>query len=252
MGRKIFSLAISLAALLVLYGFAPHKYTEVKTLVTRPHGKLNLLFESPESPSKNILVLFFGKNGRANVPNILGRASPLFLKKGLPVVIVDSAFYRLSSRTRPEHLEDMRKVVEYLESRGFESIYLVGTSNGTISVAYIGSLLNDAKIKGLVLSATQSYYIKKHVAVERTPYPVLFIHHRYDDCPDNSYDETVKISKKFTGSPKVDFVTVNGGMNEQPISCSDMTYHDLWKREKEVAQTITDWVFGKNIPKEID
>jgi len=252
MKNKNFPLAATVAFFFILNGCATQIYSETRTLETRPHVTLHLLFEIPEPPSKNILVLFFGENGRANVPNILGRAIPLFLAKGLPVVVVDAAFYSHSSRAKPEHAEDIRKVIEYLGVRGFESIYLVGTSNGTISVAYIGSRLQDEKIKGLVLTGAQSYYITKHAPIERTPYPVLFVHHKYDDCPDNSYDEAVKLSKKYVNSSKVDFVTVNGGKNEQPYPCFDMSYHDFWQRDFEVAQTITDWVFGKEFPREIN
>ncbi len=249
---KIFTLTANVALLLICYGCATQKYSEIMTLETRPHVTLNLRFEIPELPSKNILVLFFGRNGRANVSNILSRAASLFVMRGLPVVIVDSGFYTQSSRTRPEHLEDIRKVVEYLGVRGFEMIYLVGTSNGTISVAYVGAMLKHEKIKGLVMTGTQSYYIKKHVPIEQTPYPVLFIHHKHDECPDNSYDETVKMSKRYVNSPKIDFVTVYGGMNEKPDPCDDMTYHDFWEEENWVVQAITDWALGKDIPKEIN
>ena len=252
MRNRIIHLALSVTFLLILYGCADQKYSEIETLETRPHVTLNLLFEIPELPSKKILVLFFGRNGRANVANILSRATSLFVAKGLPVVIIDSGFYSQSSRTTPEHLEDIRKVVEYLGVQGWESIYLVGTSNGTISVAYIGSMLKDERIKGLVMTGTQSYYIKKHAPIDQTPYPVLFIHHKYDECPDNSYDETVEMSKKYINSPKVDFITVVGGMNEKPYPCDDMTYHDFWEEDNWVVQAIVDWVFGKDIPREID
>jgi hypothetical protein len=249
---KFFGLAAALACLLFLCGCAVQKYSEIQTLEIRPHRTLKLLFETPATPSNTILVLFFGANGRKTVPNILSRTAPIFVGKGLPIVIVDERLYFHSSRATPEHLEDIQKVVEVVAARGFQSIYLVGTSNGTISVAHAGSHLRDERIKGLVLSGTQSYYITKHVPIEQTPYPVLFIHHKYDDCPFNSHEEALQMSKKYVNSTRVDFVTVNGGENEQPYPCFDMTYHDFWEREKEFAQAITDWVLGKAIPKEID
>jgi hypothetical protein len=81
---------------------------------------------------------------------------------------------------------------------------------------------------------------------------VLFIHHRFDDCPENSHEEALRMSKKFLKSPRVDFVTVNGGVDEQPFPCFDMTHHDFWGREKEFAQTIVDWISGKEVPPGVD
>jgi len=252
LGREFLRLGIGLVCLLFVCGCAMQGSSEIKTLETRPHKTLNLFFETPATASHTILVLFFGANGRAKVPNILNRTAPIFVGKGIPVVIVDEPLRSQSSRATPEHLEEIQKVVDYLGARGFESIYLVGTSNGTISVAHAGSHLQDERIKGLVLSGTQAYYIKKHIPIERSPYPVLFIHHQYDGCPFNSHEEALQMSKKYVNSPRVDFVTVHGGGNEQPSPCFDMTYHDFWEREKEVAQVITDWVLGKQVPNEID
>ena len=252
LGCKFFVLATGLASLLFPCGCALQKYSEIKTLEVRPHKTLKLFFETPATPSNTILVLFFGANGRETVPNILSRTAPIFVGNGLPVVIVDEPLHFHSSRATPEHLEDIRKVVELLGACGFQSIYLVGTSNGTISVAHAGSHLRDERIKGLVLTGTQAYYITKHIPIEQTPYPVLFIHHKFDDCPFNSYEEALQMSKKYVHSPRVDFVTVNGGENESPYPCFDMTYHDFGGSEKEFGQAITDWVLGKEIPKEID
>ena len=250
--RKLFRLAAGFGCLLFLCGCALQKYSEIETLETHRHRTLKLYFETPATPSDTILVLFFGASGRATVPNILSRTAPIFVGRGLPVVIVDEPLYFHSSRATSEHLEDIRKVVEEIGGHGFKQIYLVGTSNGTISVALAGSHLRDERIKGLVLSGTQAYYIKKHILIEETPYPVLFIHHKFDDCFFNSYEEVLQLSKRYAHSPQVDFVTVNSGENEQPYPCSDMTYHDFWKREKEFAQAITDWVLGREILKEID
>ena len=249
--RKLFGLAAALACLLFLRGCAMEKYSEIETLEIHPHRTLKLYFETPATPSDTILILFFGANGRATVPNILSRTAPIFVGKGLSVVIVDEPLFFQSSRASPEHLEDIRKVVEEIGAHGFKRIYLVGTSNGTISVAHAGSHLRDERIKGLVLSATQSYYIRKHVPIEQTSYPVLFIHHKFDDCPINSYEEALQLSQKYVHSPRVDFVTMNGGENEQPYPCSDMSYHDFGEKEKEFAQLVSDWVLGKEISKEI-
>jgi len=252
LGRRFFRLATGLACLLFLCGCALQKYSEIERLESHAHKPLKLYFEIPVTPSNTILVLFFGVNGRARVPNILSRTAPIFVERGLPVVIVDEPLRSHSSRATPAHLEDIRKVVEYVAGRGFQSIYLVGTSNGTISVAHAGAHLRNERIKGLVLSGTQSYYITKHVPIEQTPYPVLFIHHKFDDCPHNSHQEALQMSKKYVHSPRVDFVTVNGGGIEQVDACYDMTYHDFGEREKEFAQAISEWVLGKEIPKEID
>ncbi len=57
-------------------------------------------------------------------------------------------------RNSPKHAQDIEKAIEFLAGQGLQPVYLVGTSRGTLSVAYLGIALKDERIKGIVLTSS--------------------------------------------------------------------------------------------------
>jgi predicted alpha/beta hydrolase family esterase len=117
-----------------------------------------------------------------------------------------------SFRTSKEQLLDVTKAVEYLSSKGCTSIYLVGISRGTISVAYLGAEMKNDRIKGIVLTSTMKYSeFLRRIPIEKTPYPVLIVHNSDDKCKVTPYVEANLLPEKFNSSPKATFESVSGG-----------------------------------------
>ena len=134
------ALALLLAAVPALAG------QEIKAVATRPGVTVKVLLNLPETPAKAVLLMFPGGNGAQMFnekggqihlgKNFLVRTSPLFVKQGMAVAIVDvpsdqpngtSAGFRNS----PEHVQDIRKIMDFLDAQELKPIYLVGTSMGT-------------------------------------------------------------------------------------------------------------------------
>lgn len=252
-------LVVSLAAGSALAG------QEIKAIPTRPGVTLKVLLNTPAAPAKAILIMFPGGNG-ANMfkekggqihlgKNFLVRTSPQFVKQGLAVAIVDAPSDQANGmsagfRNSPEHTQDIRKVIDFLDAQGLKPIYLVGTSRGTLSAAYLGIELQDKRVKGLVLTSSLGGAIGGF-PLSRITLPVLLVHHRDDGCKVCPFQEAVALKNKLSGAPKVDFVEVLGGSPPQSGPCQALSNHGFLGREDQVVQVIADWITGKQVPGQI-
>jgi hypothetical protein len=252
-------LAMLLAAVPALAG------QEIKAVATRPGVTVKVLLNLPEIPAKAVLLMFPGgngaqmfkeKGGRIHLGrNFLVRTSPQFVKRGLAVALVDAPSDQSNGmsaafRNSPEHTQDISKVIDFLDAQALKPIYLVGTSAGTLSIAYLGMELKDSRIKGLVLTSTVTQYVGGF-RLNRIALPVLLVHHRDDGCKLCPFPEAVSLKTKLSGSHKVDFVEVRGGSPPQSGPCQAMSYHGFLGREDQVVQVIADWIAGKPVPAQI-
>lgn len=231
---------------------------EIKTIETRPNVILKVLISKPEKESRQVLVMFPGarganhfreKGGRIQLSNnFLVRTSPEFVEKDLSIVIVDTpSDQRLgmenSFRTSDSHREDIDRLLLFLVGQGYESIYIVGTSAGTLSAAYLATALENNHIKGIVLTSTMSYsaYLR-WLPLETVTYPILIIHHRNDECAATRYQEAVLLQQKFPRSSRVDFISMEGGSTPRSEPCEALSAHGFFGIEKDVVRVIGDWV----------
>jgi dienelactone hydrolase len=238
---------------------------EIKTVPTRPGVTVQVLLNTPATPAKAVLVMFPGGEGANSFKedggqirlsrNFLVRTSPKFVQQGLAVAIVDAPSDQANGmsngfRNSPQHIQDIRKVIDFLDAQGLKPIYLVGTSRGTLSVAYLGIELQDKRVKGLVLTSSLGGVIGGF-AVSRITLPVLLVHHRDDGCKVCPFQEAVALKNKLSASSKVNFVEVQGGDPPQSGPCKAMSYHGFLGREDQVVRVIADWIAGKPVPAQI-
>jgi predicted dienelactone hydrolase len=263
-GAFLFLVGIAVLMLTATAGLAGQ---EIKAISTRPGVTVQVLLNTPATPPKGIVVMFPGGGGAAMFKgkggqihlgrNFLVRTSPKFVQQGWAVAIVDAPSDQANGmsdwfRNSPEHVQDIRKVIDYLDSRGLKPLYLVGTSRGTLSVAYLGIELQDPRVKGLVLTSTLggSQFVGG-LPLDRIRLRVLLVHHRDDGCKVCPFQEAVALKGKLSGSPKVDFVEVQGGSPPQSGPCRTLSYHGFLGREDQVVQVMADWLAGKQVPAQI-
>lgn len=236
-------------------------YTEAMiTLSTRPGVQQRILMIQPEGKSKGILILFPGGDGAGHFKegdrgfrlsnNFLVRSSHLFALEGFTSAIIDVPSDRASGmsdgfRTSPEHLREIRAVVSFFAETYRQPVYLVGTSRGTLSAAYVATALDGESVAGVVLTGT--YEQIRSLPLERIRYPLLFVHHRDDGCRITPYAGARDLFRRATASRKKDFVTVIGGNPPLSMPCEALSTHGFLGKENEVVKTITDWLSGKPI-----
>jgi hypothetical protein len=192
--------------------------------------------------------------------NFLVRSAPLFIENGVSVAVIgppSDKGHGLSCifRSSEDHARDVQGVLDSLIGRGFEEIFLTGTSNGTTSVASVGGRIKESHIKGVVLTSSitattrsaDSCYIGWDVP--KIAYPVLMVHNRNDACKATPFAEALKLKDKVR--TKAAFLEVRGGVDPVGDPCGALHFHGFIGREDAVVDAIVKWAENKPVPETI-
>jgi pimeloyl-ACP methyl ester carboxylesterase len=121
-------------------------------------------------------------------------------------------------------------------------LYLVGTSRGTISAAYLANALKD-QVDGVVLSSTLFSSSLAGAGLSGFDFttisqPLLFVHHVADAC----WVTAPKAAQAMASRYPVIWVeggTLGGGGKE---ACGPWSAHGYFGRESETVRAIADWI----------
>jgi hypothetical protein len=129
-------------------------------------------------------------------------------------------------------------------------VWLVGTSRGTQSAAFIATQLGpkDGDPDGLVLTSAILSDNKgrpvPEMPLEKITVPVLVVHHEQDGCKLCSYSEIPLLMVKLTAAPRKELFSVKGGENRGD-PCKAYAHHGFNGLEKEIVGKIAEWIQGK-------
>jgi hypothetical protein len=252
---------------------------EVVTIEThdRTATRYALAYPQPAPPQgvRVALVLLVGGGGhpdldeqgcpRALTGNSLVRSLPLFHGAGFATALVDAPSDHWGEdglagfRVAAEHAEDLGKVIADVRTRTKASVWLVGTSRGSISAVNAAATLSGPSAPdGLVLtSALMSGYVggrKPWVAntvfdlpLEEIRVPVLVVGHAEDKCIRSPPDLMADITARTRGV-REQIVTVSGGPGWSGSpgigACVGRAPHGFVGQEVEVAAGIARFVDG--------
>jgi acetyl esterase/lipase len=231
---------------------------------------------TPKDDPKAAFLFFPGGEGYLANPEGRPKAlySRLFPGQGFATVVVDVPSdrpYGMTGtdpfRASGEHLSDVKKIIDFVSERWSKPIFLTGHSAGTTSVAYLGTVLKDSRIGGIVLTGTLGEPVPRRaprvspvslpgLPLHNITYPALFIHHKEDPCA--NFGAAYLQHSRLIHSPNLHFITVLGGDRNFEIPCSPVEpgrgkswAHGFSGKEREVATAITDWASGKPVPDRI-
>ncbi len=271
--RPVTGIRPCLAVLSLLIGFAVAAsafaagYEAIEIVPTRPDVTVRLLVIKANGKPSTALLLFPGadgtkhfgeKDGRFWVSNnFLMRSAKDLAAAGYIVAAVDAPSDQSCGmpdrfRTSPPRAKDIRKVIAYLkEKHRVSSVYLVGTSKGSLSAAYLASVFSEPAIGGVIL--TSVYPPSESGGIDFTDIDdaVLIIHHLYDECRATPIQGAFDLKKRLTESPRVDIVVVTGGSLAASSPCNALSNHGFYGMEKPVIEVMKDWISGKAIPERI-
>ncbi len=243
--------------------------TEIRTISTRPGVTMNFLAMTPEKTAPHDALIFFpGGNGvRAykmtasgvvNGWNFLVRSAGNFIESGFSVFTVappsdHPTGMNTGFRESPEHAADIAALINHLEQRGYERIFLVGNSRGTLSAAYLGTRLKESHLKGIILTSAVEYDdFLRWLPLEQLQLPVLMVHHRDDACRVSSFEEARLTRASLSATTAVDFTEVHGGAYPRSAPCGNLSAHGFFGVEEKVVRVIADWIGGRKAPERID
>jgi len=189
--------------------------------------------------------------------NFLPRSRDEFARNGIVPVIMDAPSDReeLSEQYRrgEEQAADARAAITELRKRypGLP-VYIVGTSRGTLSAAYLGRALGD-EIAGVVLTSTVFIAPPRRAALSLQGFdyasikaPLLLVHHRDDSCSVTPYWAAARVGERYP------LVSVRGGKPADSRACEPLAPHGFYGKEAETVDAIAAWMLKRPFTKDIN
>jgi alpha-beta hydrolase superfamily lysophospholipase len=207
-------------------------------------------------PAKANLVLLSGggggiglQNGEPQSNNFLIRSRDYFAQAGFHVALLGNAsdLRQLdpAKRATAEHIQDIAAVIAHIRARNSLPIWLIGTSQGTISAAAAAIRLGDA-IDGLVLTASYTDFSTPtsvpRQAIAGIKQPVLIMSHADDSCRVTRPHEASNIVNGLKQSRIKKLLIVKGGSDPKGDECQALHYHGFIGMEAQAVKLITDWI----------
>ncbi|MEG1736093.1 MAG: alpha/beta hydrolase [Comamonas sp.] len=253
---KIRSLYAGLCTALLMLSAQAYAQGSVLRLPTRAGVETTVFWDPAPQAAATVLLLpgglgGFGKmeQGRPSSDNFLVRAEQDFVAQGLNVAIFGRANgqeLKPKDRMSPEHMEDLRQVIEAVKQRSPAPIWLVGTSRGTTSAAAAASQLPDGVIAGVVLSSSivdaKEPGSMQSLNLGRIRVPVLLFHHARDACRICPPSALPEVLQALTGAPVKKLMLVDGGANPSGDPCHAMHWHGYIGMEAQAVAAMAQWI----------
>lgn len=260
------SIAQLAATSLLALSFVASAQTTQKAvdIPTRPGVTQRMIVVTPPEPKASVVLLPGGHGGlqvssdgtmKWGDGNFLVRTRQLFAGQGLMVAVVDAPSDRQSPpylggfRQTPEHAADLKAVIAWLRETYKAPVWLVGTSRGTQSAAYVATELSGPDgPDGVVLSSTILTDDKGRsvpaMPLGRIRVPVLVVHHEQDGCALCSFSEVPGLMAKLRSTPRSQLLSFKGGQNRGD-PCEAFAYHGFNGLEPDVVRQVAAWVLAK-------
>jgi dienelactone hydrolase len=261
--RHLLSLLIAALLLWPLAQAAAQPAPKVVDIPTRPGVTQRMLVLSPPEP-KAAVLLFAGGHGGLQIGaggafkwgsgNFVVRSRQLFADQGLVVAVIDAPSDRQSPpylggfRQRPEHVADVKAAIAWLRDNARLPVWLIGTSRGTQSVAYVATEAHGAEgPDGIVLSSTiltdDNGRPVPAMPLGNIRIPVLVVHHEQDGCAHCAFADVPALMAKLGGAPKKALLSFKGGGNWGD-PCEAFAYHGFNGLERDVVQQTAAWLLA--------
>jgi pimeloyl-ACP methyl ester carboxylesterase len=272
------TLAAIACIFLCSFVFAPHTHAQEPSgpeehfaSIALPRGtELPILVSKQAGSRPNIAVLLFaGYPGILHIRsddgsvtydlhgNFLIRARRHLLNDQIFTVMVDCPKDQWvlcddRYRTSDQHAQDIAAVIDKVKSDfGATKVYVMGTSYGTVSSAFLALKLTD-KIDGAIHTATFTDPDTAHRGrshglpmgnFDWTAIKVdqLFVHHKDDPCSVTRYRSVV--SRKGIAP----LITVQGSKNAHGNVCEAFSAHGFVGRERITMLAIADWIASRKV-----
>jgi hypothetical protein len=229
---------------------------QVVDLPTRPGVTQRMLVLEPVKP-RAAVILFAGGDGAIGIQpdgrinrggNFLVRSRKLFAGQDLLTIVIDApSDHSTVPRETADHVTDIKAVIAWSRQQAQVPVWLVGTSRGTQSAAYVATQvpLRAGGPNGIVLTATMLTDRRgtavPDMALDQLRIPVLVAHHRHDACRYCLFSDMPRLMDRLTTPPRKELLVFEGG-NDVGNPCQARAYHGFNGIEREVIDGIAAWI----------
>jgi len=256
---------VGLSILVPLFSWAYSAHGEINSGVvdipTRPGVTQRVLVSAAKAPKAAVILFAGGHGGLQLAPdgtfgwgkgNFLVRSRQLFADQGLLTIVIDAPSDRqnnpflTSFRQTSNHVKDIKAVIAWVREQSKLPVWLIGTSRGTQSVAYIATELNSPDAPDGIVLTSSILSDHKMIAVPSLPLdkvsiPVLVVHHELDGCNHCSYSDIPSLMEKLNRSPRKALLPFMDGQSRGD-PCEAMAYHGFNGIETSVVAKIANWI----------
>ena len=210
----------------------------------------------PREGAVATVLLFAGAHGgiglKDGVPqsrNFLIRSRDEFARADLNVALVgnpdDAKQMTPAFRRSAEHQADVRAILENIGQRSAAPVWLVGTSQGTLSAA-ANAVALGTRIAGVVLSSTvtgpQPGGSVVDIALEDITVPVLIFQHKRDACRITPPAGAQRLISRLVRAPVKQYLEVDGGTEPRSGPCDAFHHHGYVGMEAQAVDQISRWI----------
>lgn len=231
--------------LLLLIGSAAAQ--ERVDLPSRPGVTEPIYLTVAPNPKASGILFPSGNGDVARVRNnFLLRIAPRFVAAGMTVAVFDTPSDHPNGmgppfRASPQHATDIAAAVALLKSRSPAPVWLIGTSNGSISAAEGAATVGPPGVAGVVLTSSVWAGGMLGVPLDQIRVPVLVAHNRDDSCRNSPYGETAASMALMRQATTKELLTVSGGtLRGNP--CEAQSPHGYLGIEDQVVPPIIAWI----------
>jgi len=234
----------------------------VVDIPTRPGVTQRFLLITPEQP-RAAVILFSGGHGGLKISdsgafawgggNFLVRSRDTFARQGLVVAVVDAPSDRPNLdrfRQTARHATDIKTLIAWLRKETGLPVWLIGTSRGTQSVAYLSTAIAaPAGPDGIVLSSSilndEHERAVPEMPLNRLTMPVLVVHHKDDGCFKCLFRDMPRLMSRLEKLERKELLVFTGGRDEGN-PCKARAHHGYNGIEQNVVERIASWIQTEN------
>jgi hypothetical protein len=254
---------LAAAAIAFAAGWSIPASAELVKLQTRPGVELRLGVEA-RGNVQAVALLFAGGHGRLSLDdggqpqtlrgNFLIRARHFLAARGIAVVIVDAPSDRQSEagltgyRQSGAHAAEIGMAVAAMRQRFGRPVWVVGTSNGSLSVASAAAQLHGAqRPDGAVFTSSVTQQTRRNgsvfdVSLASYTGAALVASHEGDGCRATPAADSPRLLGALSAARPKKLLTFNGGSPPRGDPCEAFSQHGFVGIEGQVMNAIADFI----------
>ena len=144
-------------------------------------------------------------------------------------------------RASAEHATDIAAIIDLLNSRAHLPVWLISTSNGTLSAVNVASRLGPQKVAGVVLTSSVWQRIAAFDDLSQVLVPTLVVQNRDDGCSQSPPSMAEDGTARLTHAPIKELIMTSGGISRSK-PCQAMSPHGYLGVEDLVVTPMIAWI----------
>ena len=238
---------LSAALLLLAVSARPVMAAEEVDLFPRPGVSEPVTLLMAPGAVRNVVLFTGGAGGSGGMASnfvirIAAQLQAAGFNVAMPEVPSDSSGGMSNAfRAGAEHAADIAAVIDLLRSRAHLPVWLISTSNGTLSAANVAIRLGPEKVAGLVLTSTVWQRMAAFDDLSLVRVPTLVVHNRDDGCRESPPAMAEGGVALLTHAPVKELIMTSGGISRSN-PCQAMSPHGYLGVENQAVVPMIAWI----------